>query len=121
MVRVGIGIDAHKFASGRKLILGGVTIEHPVGLDRHSDADVLSHAIADALLGAVAKGDIGGDETILPNHAALTNTRCTANVTEMPDLATDANISAVVNDSRFVKKIVFHGDSGAILARTQGL
>jgi 2-C-methyl-D-erythritol 2,4-cyclodiphosphate synthase len=59
MNRVGIGIDVHRFASGRKLIIGGVTIPHNQGLEGHSDADVLAHAIADALLGAVALGDIG--------------------------------------------------------------
>lgn len=57
--RVGQGYDVHAFATGRALILGGVTIEHPVGLAGHSDADVLAHAIADALLGAARLGDIG--------------------------------------------------------------
>ncbi len=59
MVRTGIGFDAHRFAAGRRLVLGGVLIEHELGLDGHSDADVLCHAVADALLGAVADGDIG--------------------------------------------------------------
>ena len=59
MNRVGIGIDVHRFAAGRKLILGGVEIPHEKGLEGHSDADALAHAIADALLGAVALGDIG--------------------------------------------------------------
>ena len=59
MNRVGIGIDVHRFAPNRKCIIGGVHIPHPVGLLGHSDADVLAHAIADALLGAVALGDIG--------------------------------------------------------------
>lgn len=59
MYRNGIGFDAHRFAPGRQLVLGGVLIPHPMGLDGHSDADVLCHAIADALLGAVAAGDIG--------------------------------------------------------------
>ena len=59
MNRVGIGIDVHRFAPDRKCIIGGVQIPHPVGLLGHSDADVLAHAIADALLGAVALGDIG--------------------------------------------------------------
>src|SRR5215212_2688181 len=58
-VRTGIGYDAHRFASGRRLILGGVEIAHDRGLDGHSDADVLLHAIADAVLGAAALGDIG--------------------------------------------------------------
>ncbi|MDF2762471.1 MAG: ispDF [Thermomicrobiales bacterium] len=58
-VRTGIGYDAHRFASGRRLVLGGVEIAHDRGLDGHSDADVLLHAIADAVLGAAALGDIG--------------------------------------------------------------
>lgn len=59
MIRTGIGFDAHRFAEGRRLVLGGVEIAHPRGLLGHSDADVLSHALADALLGAMALGDIG--------------------------------------------------------------
>jgi 2-C-methyl-D-erythritol 2,4-cyclodiphosphate synthase len=59
MNRVGIGIDVHQFAPGRKCIIGGVHIPHDQGLLGHSDADVLAHAIADALLGAAALGDIG--------------------------------------------------------------
>ena len=55
----GIGWDSHRFAAGRPLILGGVTIPHDRGLDGHSDADVLTHAVIDALLGAAALGDIG--------------------------------------------------------------
>jgi 2-C-methyl-D-erythritol 4-phosphate cytidylyltransferase/2-C-methyl-D-erythritol 2,4-cyclodiphosphate synthase len=57
--RVGIGYDVHRFVAGRPLVLGGVTIAYPLGLAGHSDADVLLHAIADALLGAGALGDIG--------------------------------------------------------------
>jgi 2-C-methyl-D-erythritol 4-phosphate cytidylyltransferase/2-C-methyl-D-erythritol 2,4-cyclodiphosphate synthase len=59
LTRVGIGYDAHRFASGRRLMLGGVEIPHDQGLAGHSDADVLLHAIADAVLGAAALGDIG--------------------------------------------------------------
>jgi 2-C-methyl-D-erythritol 2,4-cyclodiphosphate synthase len=59
MFASGIGYDVHRFAPGRPLVLGGVTIPHPVGLDGHSDADVLCHAIADALLGAAGQPDIG--------------------------------------------------------------
>jgi len=59
MIRCGIGYDVHRLEKGRKLILGGVEITHTHGLEGHSDADVLSHAVADALLGAVAAGDIG--------------------------------------------------------------
>ena len=69
MTRTGIGYDIHRLTEGRKLILGGVEIPHSRGLEGHSDADVLSHAIADALLGAIGDGDIGHhfpntDETI---------------------------------------------------------
>ena len=58
-MRIGIGIDVHPFAEGRKLVIGGVEIPSTFGLDGHSDADVLLHAISDALLGAAALGDIG--------------------------------------------------------------
>jgi 2-C-methyl-D-erythritol 2,4-cyclodiphosphate synthase len=58
-VRVGIGHDTHRLAEGRPLILGGVCIDHPRGLLGHSDADVVLHAVADALLGAAGMGDIG--------------------------------------------------------------
>jgi 2-C-methyl-D-erythritol 2,4-cyclodiphosphate synthase len=57
--RVGFGYDAHRLAEGRELWLGGIRIPHHSGLDGHSDADVLLHAVCDALLGAVALGDIG--------------------------------------------------------------
>jgi 2-C-methyl-D-erythritol 2,4-cyclodiphosphate synthase len=57
--RIGIGYDVHRFAEGRKLFLGGIEIPHTHGLDGHSDADVVLHAICDALLGAVGQGDIG--------------------------------------------------------------
>lgn len=59
MVHVGIGYDVHSLIEGRKLILGGVDIPHPKGLDGHSDADVLMHAVCDAILGAIGKPDIG--------------------------------------------------------------
>jgi 2-C-methyl-D-erythritol 2,4-cyclodiphosphate synthase len=58
-LRVGLGWDVHRLAAGRALILGGVTVPAEFGLDGHSDADILSHAITDALLGAAALGDIG--------------------------------------------------------------
>jgi 2-C-methyl-D-erythritol 2,4-cyclodiphosphate synthase len=56
---VGIGYDSHRFAEGRRLVLGGVEIDHPRGLSGHSDADVLTHAVIDAILGAGGGGDIG--------------------------------------------------------------
>ena len=58
-VRVGIGYDLHRFVEGRPLVLGGVVVPHPRGLRGHSDADVLTHAVIDALLGAAGLGDIG--------------------------------------------------------------
>ncbi len=60
MFRIGHGYDVHRLVEGRRLILGGVEIEHTLGLLGHSDADVLLHAVSDALLGAAAFGDIGG-------------------------------------------------------------
>lgn len=61
---VGVGYDSHRFAEGRRLVLGGVEIDHPRGLAGHSDADVLTHAVIDALLGAAGRGDIG---TLFPD------------------------------------------------------
>jgi 2-C-methyl-D-erythritol 2,4-cyclodiphosphate synthase len=58
-MRVGIGYDSHRFAEGRKLILGGVHIPHPQGLLGHTDADAVAHALTDAILGAAGLGDIG--------------------------------------------------------------
>jgi 2-C-methyl-D-erythritol 2,4-cyclodiphosphate synthase len=58
-LRVGIGVDAHAFEEGLPLVLGGVTIAHPMGLSGHSDGDVIAHALTDALLGAAGLGDIG--------------------------------------------------------------
>ena len=65
MIRVGIGYDSHRFVEGRPLVLGGVTIPHPAGLAGHSDADAVAHALIDAMLGAVAAGDIG---RLFPDH-----------------------------------------------------
>ena len=59
MLRIGHGYDSHRLIPGRALILGGIPIPHPLGLDGHSDADALLHAITDAVLGALALGDIG--------------------------------------------------------------
>lgn len=59
MMRIGFGYDVHRWAEGRRLIIGGVDVPHERGLEGHSDADVLLHAVADALLGAAALGDLG--------------------------------------------------------------
>jgi 2-C-methyl-D-erythritol 2,4-cyclodiphosphate synthase len=58
-MRVGVGYDSHRFATGRRLVLGGVEIESERGLEGHSDADVVAHAVIDALLGAAGLGDLG--------------------------------------------------------------
>lgn len=58
-MRIGTGYDAHRLRLGRDLVIGGVRIDHPLGLDGHSDADVLTHAVIDAVLGAAGLGDIG--------------------------------------------------------------
>jgi 2-C-methyl-D-erythritol 2,4-cyclodiphosphate synthase len=65
---VGIGYDSHRFEDGRRLVLGGVEIEHERGLAGHSDADVVAHAVIDALLGAAGEGDIG---TLFPDDDDL--------------------------------------------------
>ena len=59
MIHVGIGYDVHRLVEGRKLVLGGVDVHHSKGLEGHSDADVLMHAVCDAVLGALGEGDIG--------------------------------------------------------------
>lgn len=107
MIRTGIGYDSHRLVEGRRLVLGGVCIPHERGLFGHSDADVLTHAICDALLGAVADGDIGqhfpdndpewrnADSTLLLGRVAerlertgwrILNTDATV-ITEAPKLA----------------------------------
>jgi len=63
-LRIGIGVDAHAFADGRQLVLGGVELDHPRGLAGHSDGDVIAHALVDAVLGAAGAGDIG---TLFPS------------------------------------------------------
>jgi 2-C-methyl-D-erythritol 2,4-cyclodiphosphate synthase len=72
--RVGIGYDAHRWVAGRRLVLGGVEVPHRAGLEGHSDADVLTHAVIDAVLGAAGLGDIGtmfppDDERWLDAHS----------------------------------------------------
>lgn len=65
MTRVGIGYDSHRFVAGRPLVLGGITIPHDRGLQGHSDADAVAHALTDALLGAAGAGNIG---QLFPDH-----------------------------------------------------
>ena len=75
MIRFGIGYDVHKLAPNRKLILGGVEIEHELGLEAHSDGDVLIHAIIDALLGAAALGDIGQHFPMTPEFKDVSSVK----------------------------------------------
>ena len=98
-IRVGTGYDVHPFTEGRPLILGGVYFDHPRGLAGHSDADVLLHAIADALLGAAGLGDIGlhfppGD----PQYAGIDSTILLERVAELlhADGWTVANVDSTV-------------------------
>src|SRR6266403_6330039 len=98
MIRCGIGYDAHRLAAGRKLILGGVEIPHDRGLEGHSDADVICHAIADALLGAVGESDIGHhfpntDETIRGISSIEILQRVTALLAEIDRKSTRLNSS----------------------------
>jgi 2-C-methyl-D-erythritol 2,4-cyclodiphosphate synthase len=82
-VRTGIGIDSHRFAAGRRLILGGVEIPSELGLAGHSDADVLTHAVADALLGALALGDLGQHfPDSDPRYRGISSLRLLADVVE---------------------------------------
>lgn len=73
MTRFGIGYDVHKLATGRKLILGGVEIDHEFGLEAHSDGDVLIHAIIDAMLGAAALNDIGTHFPMTPEFKDISS------------------------------------------------
>jgi 2-C-methyl-D-erythritol 2,4-cyclodiphosphate synthase len=83
-MRVGIGYDVHKLVEGRDLILGGVKIDHTLGLLGHSDADVLLHAIMDAMLGAAALGDIGQHfPDTDPNYAGADSRKLLAHVLEL--------------------------------------
>ena len=99
MNRTGIGYDVHRFSKGRKLVLGGVQIPHEMGLDGHSDADALSHAIADAVLGALGLPDIGhyfppGD----PSIEGISSLEILAKCRELAEAAdaTIINIDAVI-------------------------
>ncbi len=89
MTRVGIGYDVHQFAENRPLILGGVEIPHTHGLQGHSDADVLSHAIADAILGALGLPDIG--HYFPPDDASIEGISSLAILARCRELACEKN------------------------------
>jgi 2-C-methyl-D-erythritol 2,4-cyclodiphosphate synthase len=98
-MRVGIGYDVHPLIQGRPLVLGGVEIKHPTGLEGHSDADVLSHAVIDALLGAAALGTIGEhfppDDPKYEGVSSLDLVAMAANMVEEAGY-TVANVDSVV-------------------------
>ena len=99
-IRIGIGFDVHRFAAGRDLILGGEKIDHPVGLLGHSDADVLVHAIMDALLGAASFGDIG---KLFPDtDNRYKNIRSINLLKEVGDLLAGKKISIINIDSTII-------------------
>jgi 2-C-methyl-D-erythritol 2,4-cyclodiphosphate synthase len=84
MIKIGFGYDVHKFSTNRKLILGGIEIPFSQGLEGHSDADVLLHAICDALLGAAALGDIGKYfPNTDPNYKNIESTKLLSKVNEL--------------------------------------
>jgi len=109
---IGIGYDVHRFKEGRPLVLGGVTIPHSHGLDGHSDADVLCHAIADAVLGALGQPDIGfffppGDPACLDISSLKILEKCR-------ELAAEAGVSLVNIDSTLIAeapKVLPHRDA----------
>lgn len=122
-MRVGIGYDAHRLVAGRPLIIGGVTIPHVTGLDGHSDADVLTHALIDALLGACSLGTIGehfppGDD----RYRGISSLELLAHTARTLSAAgrTVVNVDSVVVAER-PRLQPFLGAMRANLARTLGL
>jgi len=110
MIRCGIGYDVHRLAKGRKLILGGVEIAYSHGLEGHSDADVLSHAIADALLGAVGAGDIGQhfsntDEAFRDMSSIEILRRVAALLTEKKAKAKNIDVTVIAEEPKIAPHI----------------
>ena len=99
-MRTGIGYDIHAFAAGRPLVLGGVRVPHEAGLGGHSDADVLTHALIDALLGAAALGDIGGH--FPPDDPAYRDANSLDLLRRTVDLVTGAGYRVVNVDATVV-------------------
>jgi 2-C-methyl-D-erythritol 2,4-cyclodiphosphate synthase len=109
---IGIGYDVHRFKEGRPLVLGGVTIPHTHGLDGHSDADVLCHAIADAVLGALGQPDIG--YFFPPGDPACKDISSLKILEKCRELAADAGVSLVNIDSTLIAeapKVLPHRDA----------
>jgi len=109
---IGIGYDVHRFKKGRPLVLGGVTIPHSHGLDGHSDADVLCHAIADAVLGALGQPDIG--YFFPPGDPACKDISSLKILEKCRDLVAEAGVSLVNIDSTLIAeapKVLPHRDA----------
>lgn len=109
---IGIGYDVHRFKEGRPLVLGGVTIPHTHGLDGHSDADVLCHAIADAVLGALGQPDIG--YFFPPGDPACKDISSLKILEKCRDLVAEAGVSLVNIDSTLIAeapKVLPHRDA----------
>jgi 2-C-methyl-D-erythritol 2,4-cyclodiphosphate synthase len=122
-VRIGQGFDVHRLVPGRKLILGGVEIDHPLGLLGHSDADVLVHALGDALLGAAGLGDLGA---IFPDtDPAFKDADSLKLLAEIIKLLKDKNLRVVNVDLTLLaekpKVGPFREEMRARLSETMGL
>ncbi len=99
-MKVGIGYDVHPLVPGRKLILGGIEVPHAKGLDGHSDADVLTHAVCDALLGAMGEGDLGAHFPATdPRYKGIASLKLLAEVVSMMARKNCrlVNLDAVIN------------------------
>lgn len=88
-IKVGLGLDFHRLEKGRKLVLGGVTIDHPLGLKGHSDADVIIHALSDAILGGAGLGDIGWYFPASPEYQDISSLEILKKVKAMLSQKTD--------------------------------
>ncbi|HRZ28993.1 MAG TPA: 2-C-methyl-D-erythritol 2,4-cyclodiphosphate synthase [Spirochaetota bacterium] len=99
-MRIGTGFDVHRFITGRPLVLGGVTIDHPMGLEGHSDADVLVHAIIDALLGASNLPDIG--QLFPDSSSSYKNISSLVLLEKVSALLRDKGISVINLDSTVI-------------------
>ncbi len=122
-MRVGIGHDTHRLSEGRPLILGGLRIDHPLGLVGHSDADVVCHAVADALLGAAGLGDIGEHYPDTdPKWRGLDSTKLLAEVVEQVAVAgwRPANCDVIIH-AQEPKLSQYKPSIRANLARLLGL
>jgi 2-C-methyl-D-erythritol 2,4-cyclodiphosphate synthase len=122
-LRVGIGYDVHRLRAGRDLVIGGVRIDHPSGLDGHSDADVLTHAVIDALLGAAGLGDIGQHfPDSDPAHAGASSldllARTVAKVREAGYRPVNVDATVIAEEPRLQPHI---GAMASNLARCLGL